>query len=106
MYILKLKNETGIFQNENSFMKTHLNFVCVYINLSNTQLIYSLHFILKTNLNTYKLNTSLLENLLLKIFFFFLTWSETLIQRARLLLNTGCDLDARALESTRASFKT
>ena len=27
-YILKLKNQTDIFQNENSFMKTHINLVC------------------------------------------------------------------------------
>ena len=37
---------------------------------------------------------------------FSLDFIQILIQRARFLLSTRCDLDARALESTHASFKT
>ena len=53
---MKSKNQTGIlpkwkslFQNENSFMKTHLNQECVYmIYLSNPPTILSFTFYLKT----------------------------------------------------------
>ena len=48
---------------------------------------------------------SSLENLLLKIFFSILTWSK-LDLWARLLLSFWCDLEARALKSIRATFKT
>ena len=44
-------------------MKTHINLVCVY-ELEQYATNLSFTFYLKTNLNTYKYDTSLLENLL------------------------------------------
>ena len=47
MYILNSKNQTGIFQNENSGMKTHIN--CVSVNVLEQSTNYSILYILSKN---------------------------------------------------------
>ena len=74
---MKLTNQTGIFLKQKLFYKnTYKSCVWVYMNLSNSPISLSFTFYLKTNLDTYKTRHKSLENLLLKIFFSFLTWSK------------------------------
>ena len=73
------KNQTGIFPNENPFMKTQINLecVCVCMYLSNPPTILSFTFYLKQCLNKTNLDSSLLLNSSLKVFFSLLTWSKS-----------------------------
>ena len=79
MYILNSKNQTGVFLELKIFYEnTYKSCVWVYLNLSNPPTNLSFTFYLKNKILTLtKPDTSLLENLLLKIFFYFLTWSKS-----------------------------
>ena len=81
----------------------HILCVCIYkLEQSTTNLFFT--FYLKTqNLNTYRYDSSL-ENLLLKIFFFILTWFKP---RSKELDSWVLDaiFETRALESTRDTSK-
>ena len=77
VYILNSKNQTGIFLELKIFYEnTYKSYVWVYMKLSNPPTNLSFTFYLKINLNTYKPKHKSSENLLLKIFFFYLTWSK------------------------------
>ena len=105
---LKLKIKTIFSKIKTIIIKTHKFFfcvcVCVYeLEQSTTNLSFT--FYLKTNLSTYKHNTSLHENLLLKIFFSILTWSKPWFMSYTPLWVLDAIFEERALESTRASVK-
>ena len=70
------KSKMIFFKTQNYLMKSHINFVCIYeFEQSRTNLSFT--FYLKLNLHTYKIRHKSSENLLLKIFFSFLTWSKS-----------------------------
>ena len=108
---MKLQNQNGIFlKNENSFnsfINTHINLVCEciwYLTNPPTNLSFTFYLKIKSwHFQTWHKSSwkTSLEGLLL-----LLDLVQTLIEWARLLLSTWCNLDARALESTRASSKT
>jgi len=76
MYTLKLKIKTVFSKIKIILMKTHINFVCIYeLEQSRTNL--SFIFYLKHKILTVTKLDSSLKNLLLKIFFSFLTWFKS-----------------------------
>jgi len=95
-YFLKLK----LF-----YENTYKFYVCVYkLEQSTTNLSFT--FYLKHKILTLTKLDSSLENLLLKIFFSFLTWSKPWSNELDSSWVLDVIFEVRALKSTRASFKT
>ena len=79
--------------------------LCVYLSISKTNLSFTVYLKIKSwHLQTW--HKSFLENLLLRIFFSFLTWFKPWSNELDSSWVLDAVLDARALESTLTSSKT